>query len=125
MIVSGIWAQVGSYRCITAPDNTLSDTFWFRSPQGWGGNWRQYIGGIIEWDVFLYPNYPFEYYSQIELIIDEVGTGNYLSADLDIIPDRDQWTHFKINFTRENIAVHGDLTFEFCKKNWTSVQAEI
>jgi hypothetical protein len=108
------WVETGGNPggFIAADDVALSDTFWFRSPQSWGGDWRQYIGGIIEWDIFLYPNYPFEYYSQIELIIDEVGTGNYLSAELDIIPDNDQWTHFKINLTRENLTVHGDLTFD-------------
>jgi hypothetical protein len=94
----------------------LGDTFWFRSPISWGGDWRQYIGGTIEWDIFLYPNLPFEYYSLPELVIG-VDADNFLSAELDIIPGIDQWTHFKIDLTQENLTVHGSLTFDEIMQN--------
>ena len=106
---------------IAADDVGLTATFWFRSPTSWGGNWRQYIEGTIEWDIFLYRKSSFTYYSQHELIINTADTDNYLSAELDIIPVMDQWTHFKIDFTRENLTVHGSLSFDEIIQNVESI----
>jgi hypothetical protein len=106
---------------IAADDVGLRDTFRFRSPLSWGGDWSQYLGGTIEWDIFLYPNPPFTYYNAVELIIDTVGTGDYLVADFDIIPVVGQWTHFKIDLTPENLTVLGSLSFDEIIQNVESI----
>lgn len=96
---------------ISAVDGMTGAVWRFTSPESWAGDWTQYIGGTIEWDILLIEAPNLVFFDNRELIIDAPDTGNYLLADVNATPILDQWVHFSVDLKPENFTQEGTRDF--------------
>jgi alkaline phosphatase D len=106
---------------ISAIDGEQAATWWFQSPSVWAGDWTQYIGGSIEWDILLMSAPNLVYFENSEIIIDASDTGNYLLGEVDINPILNQWVHFSIDLIPGNFTQAGTRDFNDIIANVDSI----
>ena len=96
---------------VSAVDGMTGAVWRFSSPDSWAGDWTQYIGGTIEWDILLIEAPELVYFENKELIIDAPDTGNYILADVNAVPVLGQWVHFSVDLKPENFTQEGTRDF--------------
>jgi hypothetical protein len=108
---------------ISATDSG-SGAWLFMAPQAWSGDFTQYVGGTVTFDIYIEPsgqntnfnsNFP-----TVIFDLDNIGDGIYLGWIIPSSPPIGQWTFLSVDITPDNFQVVGSsLSFEEAIKNVT------
>lgn len=105
---------------ISAEEALLNDTWFFRSPDSWAGDWTPYIGGTVsfdlidilkdEWDTNFGGDHGVYYPEAAEIVV-AMNANNLAFWHADIVPISSDWTSFQVQLL-ESDAIFSDTTTE-------------
>lgn len=107
---------------ISAEEALLNNTWYFRSPNIWAGDWTSYIGGTVSFDLIDIvkdqwdPNFGGMhgvYYPDPPEIIIAMDTDNVVFWEADIVPISSDWTSFQIQLLESDASFSSTTTASF------------
>jgi hypothetical protein len=107
---------------ISAEEALLNNTWYFRSPNGWAGDWTSYIGGTVSFDLIDILKDQWDpdfggmhgvYYPDPPEIIIAMDTENMAFWDADIVPISSDWTSFQVQLLESDASFSSTTTASF------------
>jgi hypothetical protein len=93
------------------------------APPTWSGDWTQYVGGTVKFDIFVQPDQNSTFSLNLPTVVLDLGDpgdGIYLGWTLTSNPTLGQWSSFSVGITSDNFkVVNSSLSFDDAIKNIT------
>jgi hypothetical protein len=107
---------------ISAEEALLNDTWFFRSPDSWAGDWTAYIEGTVSFDLIDIlkdvwdPNLGGAhgvYYPEAPEIVIAMNANNAVFWQADIVPISSDWTSFQVRLSESDASFSPTTTASF------------
>ena len=116
--VSGDVTSIGydaANKGVTGVDKSLGGIWYFMSPDSWAGDWRQYIGGTIEWDIAMTDwdsggNFVIGQNPDLTILGSSGNPAARLRAYSSPSLALNTWLHFSFNSIPESFILYPDIS---------------